>query len=327
MPDPETMLPCADPRFEAEVDRIEASKFSQHWSLEQSQDYCRSWAKKQYENFSVASWLIPRQLRQDFYNVYAYCRWSDNLADEISNSNRSLELLDAWGSELEVHSEAKHPILIALSNTIARHSLPLQPFRDLLIAFRQDQTVLRYANDAELLNYCRNSANPVGRILLGLASANSPENDALSDRICSGLQIANFCQDMSRDAQQGRIYAPRQRWEQHGVKESEILRGERNESLQGMLGEWASYARGLLESGLPLAESVPSWLAVDVRLFAGGGLTILDEIARANFDVWTSRPTVSKWQKVRLLASAWLARSRPQGSPHGATPLPNSKEI
>jgi squalene synthase HpnC len=326
MPDSETTLPCADLCFESEVDRIEASKFRRNWTLEQSREYCRAWAKHQYENFSVASWLIPRPLRQDFYNVYSYCRWSDNLADEIGDPGRSLELLDAWERELESHSAAKHPILIALSSTIVKHSLPLQPFRNLLIAFRQDQTIQRYADDQQLLGYCRNSANPVGRIVLGLASANSPENDELSDRICSGLQVANFCQDMSRDAQQGRIYAPQQLWKQHGVVEGEILRGERTDSLQAMLRDWVSYARGLLESGLPLAERVPSWLAVDVRLFAGGGLTILDEIARANFDVWTARPTVSKWQKLRLLASSWLYRGSRQGSHLGPEPTPNSEK-
>ncbi len=281
------------------------------WSLEEAERYCRMWARVQYENFSVVSFLLPRHLRQDFFNVYAYCRWSDNLADEIHDPKESLRLLQEWQRELEACDQGQarsHPILVALQSTREKHRLPLDSFVDLLSAFRQDQSVLRYETEDQLLDYCRRSANPVGRILLGLANVRTPEAQSLSDQVCTGLQIANFCQDMARDAKIDRIYAPQTLWRRFGVAEVDILKAHPSGSLKGMLREWVACAQQYLMDGHRLINVVPRWLAMDVDLFVRGGLRILHEIEKLDYDVWTSRPTVGKTAKAWLLVSSLVRR-------------------
>jgi squalene synthase HpnC len=275
-------------------------------SLLESQRYCKSLAKRHYENFSVASFLVPPALRQDLFTIYAYCRWSDDLADQLEDANDSLFLLQWWREELSrcFESQSSHPVFVALKNTITRHSLPREPFEHLLDAFVQDQTVNRYANDASLLEYCRGSANPVGRLLLCLSDTRTEQAFSLSDSICTGLQIANFCQDIGSDAKRGRIYLPEQRWAEQGVTESEILSGNVTDSMRGALRSWVANARSHLIAGLPLVTLTPLWLARDIQLFARGGLTILNNIEKSGFDVWTSPIEVTKFQKIALLARA-----------------------
>lgn len=286
-------------------------------SLSEAEAYCRYVARLHYENFSIASWLVPRRLRQDFYNLYAYCRWADDCADEATDRATASRLLQWWQGELDglfecLGSEGtapRHPVMRALAVTIQRHNLPRAPFDDLISAFAQDQVQQRYATADELEHYCRRSANPVGRLVLRLdPTASHSENLRLSDEICTGLQLANFCQDMARDAAIGRIYAPREMWGKHGVDESMILTARATPQLQAMLEAWVDVARRRLEAGAELAERVPRWLSIDVRLFQGGGLAILDQIHAAKYDVWTNRPTVSKSRKVQLLLSAFLRR-------------------
>lgn len=276
-------------------------------SLAQAQAYCSYWARSHYENFVVASLLLPRQLRQDFHNIYAYCRWSDNLADEIDDRQHSLELLDWWQAELSqcFAGQPKHPVLLALQSTIRQHHLSPEPFFDLLSAFRQDQQLDRYPDDAWLRDYCRRSADPVGRILLQLARVSDAEALAYSDHICTGLQLANFCQDMAVDARRGRIYVPQSRWSRHGVDESMLLAARPTASLQALLAEWVEAARAELVAGQPLLGLVPPWLRRDVVLFLRGGQAILEQIAQQRFDVWTCRPRVSKWKQFRLVCSAF----------------------
>jgi squalene synthase HpnC len=275
-------------------------------SLLESQQYCKSLAKRHYENFSIASFLVPTALRQDLFTIYAYCRWSDDLADQLENASDSLRLLQWWRQELVqcFESHSSHPVFVALQHTIARHSLPREPFEHLLDAFVQDQTVNRYPSDSSLLEYCRGSANPVGRLLLCLAGTRTEESFSLSDSICSGLQIANFCQDMGSDAKRGRIYLPESRWQQHHLAEADILSGKASESMRAALRDWVASARNHLIAGLPLVTMTPLWLARDVQLFARGGLTILDNIEKSGFDVWSSPIEVSKLQKFALLARA-----------------------
>ncbi len=296
--------------FETELARFGPEQ-SAPTPLREARLYCSRWANAHYENFVVASLLLPRTLRQDFHNIYAYCRWADNLADEIAEPQRSLALLDWWERELVQCWEGspRHPVMVALQQTIATHRLSPAPFHDLLSAFRQDQQTHRYADDAQLLDYCSRSANPVGRILLQLADASTIENCHLSDQICIGLQLANFCQDVSRDAAQGRIYVPQQRWTRHDVNEAMLLKCQATDALRVMLSEWCALARSYLTIGRPLVAQVPRWLRTDIGLFIGGGQAILDEIARQGYDVWSSRPRVSKWKQLRLLTSSWLARS------------------
>lgn len=280
--------------------------------LAESLTYCSRWAKSHYENFVVASILLPRKFRQDFYNIYAYCRWSDNLADEIANPQESLLLLDWWQSELSqcFHGNPRHPVMVALQQTVRKYKLSPEPFGDLLSAFRQDQHVYRYGDDAHLLDYCRRSANPVGRILLELADSATPQNVGLSDRICTGLQLANFCQDIALDAELGRIYVPQSRWVAHDVDEAMIFASQPTEQLRSMLAEWVGLAKAELTAGRPLVSHVPRWLRTDLELFIGGGLAILQTIASCDFDVWTRRPQVSKWTQLWLLCSCWLPKSR-----------------
>ncbi|MEZ6135931.1 MAG: squalene synthase HpnC [Pirellulaceae bacterium] len=279
------------------------------WSLTEAQQYCRNWAHRSYENFTVVSYLLPRRLRQDFQNIYAYCRWADNLADEIAEPKESLRLLDWWQQQLLLCRSGRpaHPVLVALQDTIQRHQLPLDPFEHLLSAFRQDQTVNRYATADDLQDYCRRSANPVGRILLYLAQASDGENIALSDQICTSLQLANFCQDLSRDAGINRIYVPQSLCAEHAVEEAMLLRRQPTPELRHMLADWVATTRAGFHAGWPLVDRVPSWLATDVDLFVRGGLAILDAIEQAEYDVWTRRPTVSKFRKLQMLGQS-LAR-------------------
>ncbi len=293
----------------------ELARFGPHQSPvqftpQQAEEYCRRFAAAHYENFTVASWLLPKRLRQDFCNIYAYCRWSDDLADEIPQAAESLALLDWWQQQLELcyGGRPSHPIMLGLQQTIEAHQLPIEPLSDLLSAFRQDQSVARYQSDQELEDYCTRSANPVGRVLLHLAQASTPENLALSDHICTGLQLANFCQDMSRDASMNRIYAPRSLWADYAVDEAMLLARQACPQLRRMLAAWVAQSRTRFDQGRPLIRQVPAWLATDVELFLRGGLAILDKIEQLKFDVWSQRPTLSKLGKMRILASALGSR-------------------
>ena len=293
----------------------------QHWgpeatferpSLVQAESYCRELATSHYENFHVVSWLLPKHLRQHFYNIYAYCRWSDDLADETNSTEESTRLLQWWEGELNraYAGTATHPVYIALRSTIEKYQLNQQPFADLLSAFRQDQVKLRYQSDDELLDYCTRSANPVGQLVLALAGSASPENIVLSDAVCSGLQLANFCQDIAIDAGKNRIYIPATRLQQHGVSESDVLQGKVSANLQTLLREWCQYSDTFFDTGASLVNNVPSWLSLDIRLFIAGGRAILKEIERNRYDVWGKRVSLSKFRKLSLVARStcgwWL---------------------
>ncbi len=281
-------------------------------SLAEAQHYCRQLAQSHYENFSVVSWFVPPSLRQDLYNFYAYCRWSDDLADELDSPSTSTRLLEWWKQELRScgSGEPMHPVMVALRDTLQRHQLELTPFEDLLSAFLQDQHKIRYENDLELFDYCRRSANPVGRILLQLAGVRDASCLYWSDCICTGLQVANFCQDIANDAARGRIYWPRDRWNAFGLDEKDLLDPKSTSLKQLALSSWVHDARAMLELGRPLATFVPKWLQRDVQLFLGGGLQILDNIARQHYDVWSRRIEVTKLQKVGLIARQFLSFHR-----------------
>lgn len=282
-------------------------------SLQQAQSYCSRWAATHPENFIIASMLLPRSLKQDFHNIYAYCRWSDDLADETGDPQQALKLLEWWQRELEqcLRSPPRHPILLALRQTIQRHDLDLAPFLQLLSAFRQDQQILRYTDDAQLLDYCRRSANPVGHILLQLARAVTPTNLALSDAICTGLQLANFCQDISHDAGRGRIYLPQSAWQKYGVDEAMLLRRQVTPELRHALSQWVDSARRSLHQGWPLVRLVPAWLRTDIDLFVRGGLAVLQTIEMQQFDVWTKRPRLTKMTQAKLMVTSLLTLSTP----------------
>lgn len=279
-------------------------------SLAAAQQYCRRLARTHYENFTVASWLLPRTLRQHFFGVYAYCRWADDLADETGDTLRSLELLDWWERQLDdcYRADAQHPVFVALAETITTFAIPVDPFRDLLTAFRQDQRQTRYETFDELLGYCRHSANPVGRIVLHLGRCVTDENLRLSDSVCTGLQLANFCQDVARDYARGRIYLPRESWRQFGYDEAMFARHECNAAFRKLLQHEVDRAANFLHDGWPLVKSVSRELQTDVALFIRGGIAILHEIRRQNYDVWFRRPVVTKWTKLKLIGASLLQR-------------------
>lgn len=278
-------------------------------SLSIARDYCRQLTRNHYENFSVASRLVPSGFRQHLANVYSFCRWADDLSDEIDTSEKSLDLLSWWRKSLRLcyQGENHHPVFIALHETIDQFKIPIDPFEKLIEAFCSDQKKFRYESDAEILDYCSGSADPVGRILLYMVGRHNDQTVPLSDSICSGLQIANFCQDVRRDVARGRIYLPRTYWGRYGLTEGMILAGEGQERLQGALKEWTLFSRGMLLDGLPLVSLVPRWLARDLQLFVRGGLYLLDELARNNYDSWTKPIEVSKVAKLKLILRAWFS--------------------
>ncbi|MGA2619238.1 MAG: squalene synthase HpnC [Thermoguttaceae bacterium] len=281
----------------------------------QARRYCRRLARRHYENFSVASWLLPRKLRRHFCNVYAYCRWADDLADEAGDAYRSLSLLAWWERQLHAcyAGESRHPVFIALADTIRRFEIPPDPLVDLLVAFRQDQRVSRYEDLGQLLDYCRYSANPVGRLVLYLGRCHTPERFLLADCVCTGLQLANFCQDVARDWDRGRIYLPRTDCERFGYDEAMFARRERNEAFRRLMAAQVDQAEGFLRRGLPLVRMMPLELQLDVALFIHGGLAILAAVRRQDYDVWSARPQVSKMEKLQLLARCWWQLATKKG--------------
>jgi len=279
---------------------------SRPFTPEEGEAYTRWLATHHYENFHVVSLLLPRRLRQDFYNVYAFCRWADDLGDEIGDPAESERLLRWWESELSrlYQGQASHPVFAALLLTNQRHGLPIEPFRDLIQAFLQDQKVTRYSTRSELLAYCRYSANPVGRLVLALCGYRDPERQRLSDATCTALQLANFWQDVSVDLEKGRLYIPLEDLERHGCPIQDVLARRPTPAFRRTLASLVAWARGLFLEGLPLARMVARRLSVDIELFSRGGLRILDKIEEANYDVLTRRPVISKSDRVVLLASA-----------------------
>jgi len=273
-------------------------------SLEEAQAYCRQLARTHYENFPVASLLLPRSLRQHFANVYAYCRWADDLGDETGDADRSLELLGWWRGELDrcYDGEATHPVFVALHETIGRYEIPREPFADLISAFEQDQRVLRYETFDELLDYCRRSANPVGRIVLHLCEQVSEQTYAWSDSICTGLQLANFWQDVDRDFDIGRVYLPAEDRQRFDYRDEDLDNRVTNEAFLKLMQFEVERAREFLQAGLPLVEVMPGRLRVDIDLFVLGGLQILREIERIGFRVWDQRPVVTRSQAMQLFA-------------------------
>ena len=280
-------------------------------SLDEARAYCRKLATTHYENFSVVSLLVPRRLRPHFHAIYAYCRGADDLADESPDPQTALTRLDQWEHELSAcyRGHASHPVFIALADTVRSFDLSIEPFSDLLTAFRRDQQQNRYETIDDLLGYCRCSANPVGRLVLHLARGATPENVRFSDSICTGLQLTNFCQDVARDYDRGRIYLPCQSWRAFGYDESMFARRQFNSPFAQMLAAEVSRAERFLHAGLPLAHQAPREIRSQIELFARGGLEVVAAIRRIGYNVWHTRPTVTRFRKLRLLAAAWW-RSR-----------------
>jgi squalene synthase HpnC len=279
-------------------------------SLEESQAYCRRLARTHYENFSVATWFLPKRLRQDFLNVYAYCRISDDLGDEVGDPAAALALLDEWQGELDACYEGtpRHPVFVALSETVRKFGIPRHEFSDLLIAFRQDQTVTRFETFDDVLAYCRYSANPVGHLVLYLCGYKDAERQQLSDYTCTALQLANFWQDVSIDYAKDRIYVPLEDLRRYSVTEEDLSQKRNTPAFCEMMKFEVERARQWFERGLPLAGKVDAELAVDIELFSRGGEEILSAIERQRFAVLGHRPVISKTRKLALVARAALGK-------------------
>jgi squalene synthase HpnC len=278
--------------------------------LAEARQYCRKLATNHYENFSVATWFLPKRLRQHFYNVYAYCRISDDLGDEVGDTRASLQLLDAWQQELEAcyAGSPKHPVFVALSETVQAFEIPKHEFSDLLTAFRQDQTVTRYKSFDDLLGYCKNSANPVGHLVLYLCGYKDSERQLLSDFTCTALQLANFWQDVSVDYAKGRIYLPLEDLHRFAVSEDDIAHQRNTSAFVEMMKFEVERAREWFRQGLPLIQKVSRELAVDIELFSRGGQEILNAIEAQGFAVLGRRPVISKPRKLALVARAALGK-------------------
>ena len=280
-------------------------------SIDAAQKYTRWLATHHYENFNVVSWLLPKELHQHFYNVYAYCRWADDLGDEIPDGNRAVELLDWWERELDLCYEDKprHAVFVALRETILAHDIPKQPFADLLKAFRQDQFVKRYSNWDEVLDYCIYSANPVGRLVLYLCGYRDAERQRLSDATCTALQLANFWQDVSRDLEKGRIYIPLDIAASHEVSEADIVGRHFTPGYVTLMKELIARTRVLFNEGLPLAKIVDVRLSIDLEMFSRGGLAVLEAIEASGYNTLQRRPSIGKAKQAGLLGRMLLAHA------------------
>ncbi len=267
-------------------------------NLDQAYDYCARIARSHYENFTIASWLMPRAMRPHMYAIYAYARIADDFADE----EYDLAKLDGWEEELDLAyaGQPRHPVFVALADTVRRFDIPRQPFADLLRAFRSDVDFKGFDTIDDLLGYARYSANPVGRLVLYLFGIRDAERQELSDRVCTGLQLANFWQDIAIDLGKGRIYLPRQDLASFGYSADELRAGIVNPAFIALMRHEVEFARGLLRSGAALHELVGPRLRRDILMFAGGGLAILRAIERIDYDVFRNRPRLKKLDYVRL---------------------------
>lgn len=281
------------------------------YSLAEAFAYCRRLATSHYENFTVASWLLPRALRSHMYAIYAYCRGVDDLGDEAEGDR--LALLDDWEEELRrcYDGSPREPAFVALRETVRRFDIPQEPFLRLIEANRMDQRVNRYRTHSELLGYCENSANPVGHIVLYLFGYRDEERQRLSDATCTALQLTNFWQDVRRDLDKGRIYIPLEEMEHFGYSEGDLMQGCHDGRFRSVMAALVDSTRELFREGLKLIPEVRGRLRLDLRLFSLGGLAVLNAIEAIDYDVLHRRPKLSRARK------AWL-------TVRGLLPLPVS---
>jgi squalene synthase HpnC len=272
--------------------------------------YCARVAKSHYENFLVASALLPRRLVRHFHAVYAYCRWSDDLADETAGGAEALALIDWWRGELLACYDGtpRHPVMVALRETIRRFNIPPRTFLALLIAFEQDQRVKQYDTFDRLLSYCNCSANPVGHLVLMLFECFDARRAALADEVCTGLQLANFWQDVARDAAIGRVYLPEEDRRRFGYSDADLAAGRFTPAFRELMHFEVERVKGFFDRGAALLPLLPREARLEVDLFVRAGRATLRAIERVGYDVWSRRPEVSKFEKAKLLAGAVARR-------------------
>ena len=294
-------------------------------TLPDARRYTRSVAQHHYENFPVVSGFVPRRYRQPMADIYAYCRWADDLSDEVEGAQRSLDLLQWWRQQLLRCYDPSfgpgapwpHPVMVALRQTIRDFDIPSAPFLDLISAFEQDQRQPRYPTFDQLIDYCRRSADPVGRIMLHLMGRFSATNAALSDKICTGLQLANFWQDVARDAAIDRIYLPADDMARFGVTEDDLRQKAASDALRELLKFEVARAEAFFDAGQPLVGRLSGRWRVVIAGFAEGGRAILRKIRDVGYDVVTQRPKLRKAELMGVLgrslkAALWTPGSKPQ---------------
>jgi len=296
---------------------------------DEARAYCAHLTASHYENFSVVTWLTPREHRPAFQSIYAFCRWSDDLGDEIGDPARSVELLKWWRGELRAmyQDQARHPVMVALAETVASYKIPIDPFEALIDAFVQDQTVTEYQTFSQLVDYCTRSANPVGHLVLHVAAAYSAENAHLSDATRTALQLANFWQDVTLDLAIGRIYLPREDRERFGYPQSDLYALRFTAAFANLMSFEVERTRKLFEQGRALVPRIPGALAVDIDLFSRGGLAMLDRIEARGFDVLTKRPALTRWTKIGLLGRALVGLGLARIGGHRRTARSSSSSI
>ena len=265
--------------------------------------YTRWLATHHYENFHVVTFLLPKKLHQHFYNVYAFCRWADDLGDEIGDPQESLRLLSWWRGELNAMYEgnASHPVFVALKRTVEEYEIPVEPFDCLIRAFEQDQTVTRYESMQDVFDYCVNSANPVGHLVLYLCGYRDAERQRLSDYTCTALQLANHWQDVTVDLEKDRVYLPLGLLRKHGYSVDDLFALKFDCRFAAAMREAVDVADTLFRNGLPLIGTVSRRLAFDLELFSRGGMKVLEKIRAQRYNVLNRRPRISKAERVALL--------------------------
>lgn len=278
---------------------FESASYTEREALE----YTRWLATNHYENFHVASLLLPKDLHQDFYNVYSFCRWADDLGDEIGDRDESLKLLAWWRSELEAmyHGDASHPVFVALRSTVKRFEIPMVPFDRLINAFEQDQRTGRYETWEDVFAYCVNSANPVGHLVLYLCGYRDAERQRLSDSTCTALQLANFWQDVTVDLGKDRVYLPLELLRKNGYTVDELFMRKFDARFERVMREAVDLTEDLFRRGLPLIKTVNRRVALDLELFSRGGMRVLEKIRVQGYDVLKARPAISKWERIGIL--------------------------
>lgn len=284
-------------------------------TLEEAQRYTRQLALGHYENFSVVSLLLPRHLRQDFCNVYAFCRAADDLSDEVADRQLALEYLARFRQYTQAcyQGRALSPLFVALAGTIERHHIPVNPFLDLIDAFEQDQRIDRYGDFAQVVDYCRRSADPVGRLVLYMCGYRDARRQQLSDRTCTALQLANFWQDVRRDIlDRNRIYIPADSMQRFGVTEAQIRECRCDDGFCQLMRFEVDRTEAMFDEGDALLPMLDASVRRHITLFGEGGRAVLKAIRRQNYDTLSRRPVLSRWQKGSLVARAMVCLVAPR---------------
>lgn len=276
------------------------------YTLEEAFQYCLDITRNHYENFPVASLAIPRKLRPYIASVYAFARTADDFADEKEHDGFRMTRLKDWETKLKecLDEEPSHPIFIALKETIQEFIIPVSLFSDLLTAFKMDVVVSRYQTFEQVLNYCRFSANPVGRIILYIFGYPVPKFLEYSDYICTALQLANFWQDVAVDLEKDRIYIPEEDFKRFNYSEEELHDRSYNENFRRLIAFQVERTQELFNQGKFLCGKIPGRLGFELRLTWMGGTTILKKLQEVNGDIFSHRPVLKKRDLPGLIFSA-----------------------